>query len=143
MKKLLVILLLTICGFSNVFAQADGALAAKSNVEINPDILAKYPGGTGMLYKFFNDNIVFRSEDIEASVSGELVMTFIIDTEGKISGIELKKGLNTNINSEITRIVKAMPAWIPAQTRGQLVNSKYSIFLSIDASKLKVAPMFN
>jgi hypothetical protein len=143
MKTLSVILLLTFLGFCKVSAQTDVQVSAKSNVEIAPDILAKYPGGTSLLYKFFNDNIVFRSEDIEAAVSGELVMTFIIDTEGKISGIELKKGINTNINSEITRIVKAMPAWIPAQSHGKLVNSKYSIFLSIDATKLKVAPMFN
>src|SRR4051812_38630688 len=105
MKTLSVILLLTFLGFCKVSAQTDVQVSAKSNVEIAPDILAKYPGGTSLLYKFFNDNIVFRSEDIEAAVSGELVMTFIIDTEGKISGIELKKGINTNINSEITRIV--------------------------------------
>jgi hypothetical protein len=143
MKKIIPIFLLFICSGSKLFAQESMQASAKSNIETSPDILAKYPGGTKMLYKFFNDNITFKSEDIQASIMGELVLTFVIDTEGKISDIELKKGINTNINSEITRIVKSMPAWIPAQSHGQLVNSKYSIFLMIDATKLNVAPMFN
>src|SRR6185436_4467402 len=126
-----------------LFAQADLQASTKSNIETTPDILAKYPGGTQMLYKFFNDNITFKSEDIEAGIAGELVLTFIIDMSGKISDPELKKGINSNINSEIMRIVKSMPTWIPAQSHGQLVNSKYSIFLMIDAAKLSVAPMFN
>ncbi|HKR03059.1 MAG TPA: hypothetical protein VJY62_00380 [Bacteroidia bacterium] len=143
MKKTIIILFLVFCGSSRLFAQTDLPASAKSNVEIAPDILAKYPGGTDLLYKFFNNNITFKSEDIEASILGELVLTFIVDTNGKISGIELKKGINSHINSEIIRIVKSMPAWIPAQTHGRLVNSRYSIFLLIDAAKLNVAPMFN
>jgi hypothetical protein len=143
MKKLIIISFLFLCGQSTLFAQADLQASAKGIVETSPDILAKYPGGTDLLYKFFNNNITFKSEDIEAGITGELVLTFIVNTEGKISDIELKKGINSNINSEITRIVKTMPAWIPAQSKGQLVNSKYSIFLMINASKLSVEPMFN
>ncbi|MEO5571752.1 MAG: hypothetical protein ABIT08_03090 [Bacteroidia bacterium] len=143
MKKLIIISLLFLCSGNKLFAQSDLQASAKSTIETSPDILAKYPGGTKMLYQFFNDNITFKSEDIQAAIMGELVLTFVIDTEGKISDIELKKGINTNINSEITRIVKSMSAWIPAQSHGQLVKSKYSIFLMIDATKLSIAPMFN
>ncbi|MEP7170925.1 MAG: hypothetical protein ABI855_16270 [Bacteroidota bacterium] len=143
MKKTIIILLLAFCASNRIFAQTELQASAKSAIETVPDILPKYPGGTNLLYKFFNDNIMFKTEDSEAGISGELVMTFIVDTEGKISGMELKKGINTNINSEINRIVKLMPAWIPAQLHGQLVNSKYSIFLMIDARKKSVAPMFN
>lgn len=142
MKKIIIVLFLLI-GNNSLFAQSDLQASVKGNIETTPDILAKYPGGSQVMYKFFNNNITFKSEDIQAGITGELVITFIIDTNGKISDLELKKGINSSINSEITRIVKLMPAWIPAQSHGQLVNSKYSIFLLIDAPKLNVAPMFN
>jgi hypothetical protein len=120
-----------------VYAQSDALI-----IESSPDIPAKYSGGTAAMYKYFSDNITFKSEDIQARIAGELVFAFVIDTAGKISGIEMKKGINTGINSEVIRILKSTPAWIPAQSHGRTVNSRYSIFLLVDAEKLSIAPMF-
>ena len=137
MKKLINIFFILLFISSGAYSQSDVL-----TIESSPDITAKYSGGTAAMYKYFSDNITFRSEDIQAAVTGELVLSFIIDTEGKISGIEMKKGINSSINSEAIRILKSTPSWIPAQSHGKNVNSRYSIFLSVEAEKLSIKPMF-
>lgn len=83
--------------------------------------------GVKTVRKYLNDNI----KPNISRISGILITTFDISKEGKISNVEVKRGLTSDYNKEVKRIISEMDSWKPARQRGINVASKYTLSLSI------------
>ena len=86
--------------------------------------------------------MVYTDADKEMHVGGELIVTFIVDTSGKISNLSVKKGVSSKIDLEAARVIQSMPAWIPAQLHGEKVNSRFSLAMMINAQTQIAEPIF-
>jgi hypothetical protein len=49
---------------------------------------------------------------------------------GKVDKVHLVKGPNDDCNSEAVRVIKMMPAWIPASDRGDAVSAYHVLPIS-------------
>lgn len=87
--------------------------------------------------------MTYVAEDSTKQVSGEMILTFIVDTSGRISNIEIKKGLSLSINSKIIDVIRAMPRWTPGRANSQWINSRYSLALVIRSHEKIAEPVFN
>lgn len=108
----------------------------------NPDVLPQYPDGNAGLFRFLNDNMAWSAEDRERMIEGEMIVTFTVHTDGKLSGIEVKKGLSPAINNGMVGVIQKMPPWRSARDEGQWVSARYSLAMVIQAHKQEVRPLF-
>ena len=91
------------------------------------DEVAQFPGGINKLSQFLSANIVYPNDALENNVNGKVIVSFIVETDGTISKIELYKKLGYGCDEEVIRVLKLSPKWIPAQLEGNPVRSKFNL----------------
>lgn len=136
MKSKIILLLLFSLFFVSGFSQTTESLVE------NPEVLPKFQGGTIELYKFINDKMSYSSEDKERHASGEFIMTFTVNSSGKISDIEIKKGIGATIDNELKKIVQSMPDWVPGRADRKNIASRFSLTMMVNADMQNITPIF-
>ena len=88
----------------------------------NPDIQASFPGGHQKLIEFLQNNL-HSPEDINESV--QVQVKFVVDFEGNLQSFDIIKDGGNSFNSEVIRVLKKMPKWIPGKKGGRNVPVYY------------------
>jgi protein TonB len=57
-------------------------------------------------------NLNYPDSSKALGIEGLVYVSFMIDKFGKISNIEIVKGLSPDINREVIRVISKMPDWI-------------------------------
>ena len=71
--------------------------------------------------------IKYPELSIAAGEQGEVIVDFVIEANGKVTNVEIRKGLDDYIDAEVVKVVAASPKWKPAQVNGKKVRVKLSI----------------
>ena len=125
MKKLFLIMLLAFVSV-NAYSQSDDADNYVYNMV---DQSAKFQDGYNSIIKFVQENIKFPAEAKENNVHGRLMVSVVVEKDGSLSDIKIKKGLGYGLDEEIVRIIKMMPKWQPAQHKGKTVRQSQTIVI--------------
>lgn len=125
MKKLFLIMLLAFVSV-NAYSQSDDA---DNDVYNMVDQSAKFQDGYNSIIKFVKENIKFPAEAQENNVHGKLMVSVVVEKDGSLSDIKIKKGLGYGLDEEIVRIIKMMPKWQPAQHKGKAVRQSQTIVI--------------
>lgn len=126
MKKFLFLIpLLFYASFSNA--------QAVDSVYRDPDEMAQFTGGKPAMYKWIYENMHYREEIGEDEILyTKIWVTFIVETDGSISNIEVKRPSGSKAyDQEMIRVIETMPAWIPARHAGKPVRSYYDFVSTI------------
>ena len=86
-----------------------------------------FPGGNQALFKFVSDNIQYPEAASKAHVSGKVFVSFVVNTDGSLSDIQILKGIGFGCDAEAVRVMKAMPNWIPGHQSGHPVAVRYNL----------------
>lgn len=86
------------------------------------DTSPEFPPEKGSLHKFLAKNIQYPPLARENNVQGTVVAEFIVTKQGRIVNIVIKKSLSKECDEEVIRIIKLMPAWIPARRYGSPIS---------------------
>ncbi|WP_430405919.1 energy transducer TonB [Fluviicola sp.] len=130
-------------GMDNVGSIEGGILVAPKTVEpVQERVIfdvtdepAEFPGGRAALLKYLAENIrypqIVKEMGIQPSTQ---YVQFVVSDRGSISNVQVKKGVKDcpECDSEVIRVVKAMPNWIPAKNNGKAVKSWYSLPINIE-----------
>ena len=76
--------------------------------------------------KWIEDNIRYPKDCIAEGVHGRVIVSFVVDKNGKISKIKVVRSPDDRLSKEAIRLVKSMPKWNPAIHEGKRVNSLYN-----------------
>lgn len=90
-------------------------------VEVSPD----YPGGVDVRKNFFKENLNYPSLAYESGIEGIVYIEFVVERNGKITNINIKRGIGGGCDEEAVRVVKMMPNWNPGRQNGQNVRVKF------------------
>lgn len=90
-----------------------------------PDVLPEYPGGINALMQFLSENLVYPTGAMKNNIQGRVLVQFVIDSEGNVSNVEIRQGVEPSLNDEAIRVVKLLNGWTPGKVRGQNVNVWY------------------
>ena len=71
-------------------------------------------------------NFSYPKSALEMGITGRVYVQFVIDTNGRVVGIE-KRGPDKLLEQEAARIIAALPKVKPGEQRGKAVSVKYSI----------------
>ena len=96
-----------------------------STVEVKPD----YPGGIVKFYDYFKSN--FKVPEKYKDTTGKLILSFVVDKDGSLTDVKIPRGINSVIDNEVLKFIKASPKWIPGEVKGEKVKVSYAIPIKI------------
>ncbi|MGL5788614.1 MAG: TonB family protein [Bacteroidales bacterium] len=97
--------------------------------------MPEFPGGVNELLKFIAKNVKYPEDAVKENKQGRVIVSFIIDKNGKVVDPEIKRGVSPSIDAEAIRVVKSMPNWTPGEQRGQKVRVKYTLPINFNLPK--------
>ncbi len=91
------------------------------------DDMPEFPGGTVELMKYISKAVKYPVIAKENRVQGRVIVTFIVNKNGKIIDAVVVRGVEDNLDKEALRVISEMPNWKPSKQRGQTVRVKYTL----------------
>ena len=127
MKKFIIMALMAVFGLTIVSAQK--TVVAKKNQKVFDIVeqMPEYPGGQAALFEFISKNVKYPEDAVKKKVEGKVFVTFVVDTDGKITDVSLLRKVFPSLDAEAIRVISAMPNWIPGKQKGQVVRVKYTV----------------
>ena len=92
-------------------------------VEEDPE----FPGGEKARQQFFADNIVYPRVAREIGAEGRVMVSFIVEPDGKITNVKIERGRIQALDEEAVRVTKMMPPWKPGKQRGRAVRCQFTM----------------
>ena len=96
-----------------------------------------------MLLGFVYDNIIYPETARSIGSEGTVVVRFVIEKEGIITGAEILKDIEGGCGEEVLRVIglieKSGILWVPAKNKGEIVRSRITLPVKF---KLEEAPPF-
>jgi TonB family protein len=84
-------------------------------------------GGVEKFRKWVVFNITSGDYAIKSTDKGTLLITFIIDENGNIGNIVVKKGVSEELDKEVVKIFASSPRWEPAKQQEHPVKILYTM----------------
>ena len=81
--------------------------------------LPSYPGGKMELFKYVQENLKYPEEAKNAGIEGKVFIEFMVNTDGSISNVNVKRGIGSGCDEEARRIVENSPYWTPMKVDGE------------------------
>ena len=127
MKKFIIMAIMAVFGLTTVSAQK--TVVAKKNQKVFDVVeqMPEYPGGQAALFEYLSKNIKYPADAEKKKVEGKVFVTFVVDTDGKITEVSLLRKVFPSLDAEAIRVISAMPNWIPGKQKGQAVRVKYTV----------------
>lgn len=92
-------------------------------VEQDPE----FPGGLAALGAFVQKNLKYPQQAIRSSMSGRVYMSFVVNTDGSQTDIQVLKGIGFGCDEEAIRVIRAMPRWKPGKQGGRAVRVRFNL----------------
>ncbi len=83
---------------------------------------AEYPGGLMAFSNYLKQNLNYPRYAIEAGISGVVYIEFVVEKDGSITNVVLKRGIGGGCDEEAIRTIENMPPWKPAMQNGRNVR---------------------
>lgn len=86
------------------------------------DVYPEYVGGQTALGDFIRKNLKYPESAIKNKTEGKVMVGFIVKSDGKVTDVVVKRGINEECDQEAVRVVKMMPDWKPGTKNGKPAN---------------------
>lgn len=97
----------------------------KMGVFTKAEKMPSFPGGNGALYDFLKNNLKYSKSAIKDKQEERVNIEFVVNTDGSLSYIGIKRSVNPQLDTEAMRVVSMMPKWKPGTIKGQPVAVYY------------------
>ena len=89
--------------------------------------MPSFPGGQAALMQWLNSNMKYPTIAAENGVQGRVIVQFVVEKDGSVTDVHVAKSVDPSLDKEASRVVKAMPKWIPGKQNGSAVCVKYTV----------------
>lgn len=91
------------------------------------EVMPEFAGGQDALRKFMQKNLRYPSQALSNSIAGKVFVSFVVNTDGSISNVQVIKGLGFGLDEEAVRVVRKMPVWTPGRQNSHPVPVRYTM----------------
>ncbi len=81
-------------------------------------------GGMPAFYKYLVDNMRYPAQARRLGVEGKVTLSFVVDKNGKISEVNVLRGIGSGCDEEAVRVMQNAPSWKPGKQRGKAVKQR-------------------
>ena len=92
-----------------------------------------FPGGEEKLTDFINTHRQYPKAAYDKGIQGTVSCWFIVNTDGSVSNISIRKSISALLDNEAVRIFSLMPKWSPGRINGMAVPVR--VFRSVKFRK--------
>ena len=121
MKKMFLIMFFMAFVSVSAFSQSD------DEVYIMVEKRAEFPGGQSEMLKYIQDNRQYPDEAKENDVHGKVLVSFIVERDGTLSDVKVKRGIGSGCDEEAVRVITSMPKWKPGEQGGKAVRTSLTL----------------
>ncbi len=101
------------------------------------EVMPLYPGGEAKLLEFLGQNLRYPKEARDAGIQGRVILSFVVEKDGRISRSKIMRGIGGGCDEEALRVISIMDPWIPGKDNGVAVPVQYTFPVSF---KLEGSP---
>lgn len=127
MRKLSLILVFIFFALNSQNSFAQNSTTDENTIYTRVDKMPEYPGGQVALVKYLSKNIKYPAIYKKNKVNGRVLVSFVIDKNGKVTSAQIVKGLNEECDAEALRVISKMPDWIPGEKNGVKVAVQFGL----------------
>ncbi|MGB0839430.1 MAG: TonB family protein [Chitinophagales bacterium] len=117
-------------------------LSETVEVYYSAEEMPQFPTGQADMMRFISENLQYPLIAYANGLQGTVTVGLIVDTEGNLKNIHLKKKMSGTIgelcNQEALRLVKSMPRWKPGKKGDKAVNVYYTIPIRFSRNSMSV-----
>jgi TonB family protein len=106
----------------------NGVLEMISKTEEEKDMMVaieempQFPDGSDALMTWIGTNVKYPPEAAKKGIMGQVMVNFLVDSEGKIKDVKVDKSINPLLDAEAIRVISSMPDWKPGSQQGKKVG---------------------
>jgi len=86
-----------------------------------------FHGGINAFYEFLAKNIKYPESMRKNHISGKVIVQFIVEKDGSLSGIKVLRGPCDDAGTEAARVLALSPPWDPGIQNGRKVRVQYTV----------------
>lgn len=121
MKSLKTILLVLVC-FISLTTIAQNQTDNDTTIYSVVDEMPQFPGGDSAMVAYLTHNLHYPQTEKEKGIQGKVFVGFVVEKDGIISNVEVKKGIGEECDAEAVRVIKEMPTWNPGKQNSECVR---------------------
>ena len=91
------------------------------------DTYPEFTGGNAAFIKFLTRNLRYPERAVERSIQGKVLVSFIIEKDGRLSNIKIIRGIGNGCDEESIRVLEKSPKWKPGVQNKQNVRVAYTL----------------
>jgi len=91
------------------------------------ELMPTFKGGEKEMYTWLSDQIVYPTAAKETNIQGTVIVTFVVEKDGSITGVEVLRDIGGGCGEEAVRVVKAMPKWNEGRQNNVPVRVQFTL----------------
>lgn len=91
------------------------------------EVEPSFPGGESAMAEWINEHIEYPQLAIEMGEQGIVYVQFVVNTNGSIEQVKIRRGVSDALDAEAKRVVKKMPRWVPGEQAGKPVRVRFTL----------------
>lgn len=97
---------------------------------VSLDKLPEFPGGINKFYNYVGNN--FEKQEIEGGGSIRVYVSFVIERDGSMTDIQVKRDPGYGLGKEAIRVLKSLKTkWSPGMMDGKAVRTAYNLPITV------------
>lgn len=96
-------------------------------IVLNASVMPRFDGGEAALYGYLAETVQYPRRALDAGIEGTVYLTFVVDTAGNVTDVEVLRGIGGGCDEAAVRAIKNMPRWIPGKNNGAPVNVQFNL----------------
>ena len=89
--------------------------------------MPSFPGGYAALMQWLGSNMKYPTIAAENNVQGRVIVQCVVEKDGSITDVHVAKSVDPSLDKEASRVVKAMPKWIPGKQNSSPVRVRFTV----------------
>ena len=89
--------------------------------------MPEFPGGEAALVKYLAKSVKYPVPALENDIQGKVYVRFIVNENGRVSNVQISKGVDPYLDKEALRVVQSLPEWKPGKQAGKAVKVWYTV----------------
>lgn len=94
----------------------------------------EFPGGEAAMFQWISKTVKYPEIAKENGVQGKVFVQFVIGKEGKVTDVQVVRGVDPSLDKEAIRVIQNMPAWKPGKQRGKAVKVSFQLPINFKLS---------
>jgi len=81
---------------------------------------------------YLRNNVIYPQAAIDNSITGEVIVSFIVKANGELSDFVTEKGIGFGCEEELIRLIKEGPKWTPATVNDKPIREKVTLSFTFE-----------